>query len=82
MAASIPVVTSNRCGMPFMVAEGKSGFLVDPTDIVQIGERLKELLLSPELCQKMGAQGRAIALERFHSDAVAAKTRAVYESAI
>jgi glycosyltransferase involved in cell wall biosynthesis len=82
MAASIPVVTSNRCGMPYMVAEGKSGFLVDPTDIVQIGERLKEILLSPELCQQMGAQGRAIALERFHSDAVAAKTRAVYESAI
>lgn len=82
MAASIPVVTSNRCGMPFMVADGESGFLVDPTDIVQIGERLKELLLSSELCQKMGAQGRAIALERFHSDAVAAKTRTVYESAI
>jgi len=82
MAASIPVVTSNRCGMPYMVAEGESGFLVDPTNIVQIGERLKELLLSPELCQKMGAQGRAIALERFYSDAVAAKTRAVYESAI
>lgn len=82
MAASIPVVTSNRCGMPYMVAEGESGFLVDPTNSVQIGERLKELLLSPELCQKMGAQGCAIALERFHSDAVAAKTRAVYESAI
>jgi glycosyltransferase involved in cell wall biosynthesis len=82
MAASIPVVTSNRCGMPYMVAEGESGFLIDPTDSVQIGERLKELLLSPELCQKMGARGREIARERFHSDAVAAKTRAVYESAL
>jgi len=82
MAASVPVVTSNRCGMPYMVADGESGFLVDPTDSVQIGERLKELLLSPELCQKMGARGREIALERFHSDAVAAKTRAVYESAL
>jgi glycosyltransferase involved in cell wall biosynthesis len=81
MAASIPVVTSNRCGMPYMVADGESGFLVDPTDNIQIGERLKDLLLSPELCHKMGARGREIALERFHSDAVAAKTRAVYESA-
>jgi len=82
MAASIPVVTSNRCGMPYMVADGESGFLVDPNDSVQIGERLKELLLSPELCQKMGARGREIARERFHSDAVAIKTRAVYESAL
>lgn len=82
MAASIPVVTSNLCGMPYMVADGESGFLVDPTDSVQIGERLKELLLSPELCRKMGARGREIALARFHSDVVAAKTREVYESAL
>ncbi|MDO8954855.1 MAG: glycosyltransferase family 4 protein [Gammaproteobacteria bacterium] len=82
MAASIPVVTSNRCGIPYMVADGESGFLVDPTDSIQIGERLKELLLSPELCRKMGTRGREIALARFHSDAVAAKTRAIYESAL
>lgn len=80
MAASIPVVTSNRCGMPYMVADGESGFLVDPTNSVQIGERLKELLFSPELCRKMGDRGREIALARFHSDVVAAKTRAVYEN--
>lgn len=82
MAASIPVVTSNRCGMLYMVAEGESGFLVDPTDSVQIGERLKRLLLSPELCLKMGTRGREIAMARFHSDVVAAKTRAVYESTL
>jgi glycosyltransferase involved in cell wall biosynthesis len=82
MAASIPVVTSNRCGMPYMVENGESGFLVDPTNSVQIGERLKELLLSPELCQKMGVRGREIAMARFHSDVVATKTRAVYESVL
>jgi glycosyltransferase involved in cell wall biosynthesis len=80
MAASIPVVTSDRCGMPYMVADGKSGFLVDPTDNVQIGERLRELLDSPELCKKMGTLGREIALARFHSDVVAEKTRDVYDS--
>ncbi len=80
MAASIPVVTSNRCGMPYMVTDGESGFLIDPTNSVQIGSRLKELLLSPTLCRKMGACGREIALSRFHSDVVAAKTRAVYEN--
>lgn len=80
MAASVPVVTSNRCGMPYMVADGESGFLVDPTDSAQIGERLKQLLLSSDLCQKMGARGREIALERFHPDVVAAKTRQVYQN--
>ncbi len=80
MAASIPVVTSNRCGMPYMVTDGESGFLIDPTNSEQIGTRLKELLRSPSLCRQMGARGREIALSRFHSDVVAAKTRAVYDN--
>jgi len=80
MAASIPVVTSNRCGMPYMVADGESGFLVDPTDSAKIGERLKQLLLSPDLCRTMGARGREIALARFHPDVVAAKTQQVYQN--
>lgn len=82
MAASIPVVTSNRCGMPYMVDNGESGYLVDPLDSIQIGERLKELLLCPELCRRMGAKGRQIALARFHPDVVAAKTWKVYESLV
>lgn len=82
MAASIPVVTSNCCGMPYMVADRLSGYLVDPSDTVQIGDSLKTLLLSDDLCHQMGACGHNIALERFHSDVVAAKTRKVYESVL
>lgn len=82
MAAGIPVVTSNRCGMPYMVEEGVSGFLVDPTDTEQIGDRLRMLLASVELRGALGARGRTIALSRFHSDVVARKTREVYEQTI
>ena len=32
MAPGVLVVTSNRCGMPSMVRDGESGFLVDPND--------------------------------------------------
>jgi len=79
MAAGIPVITSNRCGMPFMVTHEKSGYLIDPFDISQIGERLNELLQSKERRQSMGAEGRKMALSRFHPDVVAQKTYAVYE---
>lgn len=80
MAAGIPVIASNRCGMPFMVAHGKSGYLIDPSDTAQIGERLKELLQSKEQRQNMGTEGRRIARSRFHPDVVAQKTYAVYAS--
>jgi glycosyltransferase involved in cell wall biosynthesis len=78
MAAGIPVVTSNRCGMPFMVREGQTGFLIDPESTDQIAQRLDELLASPELAGRMGQAGHQTAMDRFHPRAVAEKTLAVY----
>lgn len=79
MAASIPVVASNRCGMPYMIEDGASGFLIDPLNPTQVGMRLSELLCSAELRRRMGARGREIALSRFHPDVVAKKTYDIYK---
>lgn len=82
MAAEVPVVTSNRCGMPYMVRDGESGFLVDPHDPHDIARRLRQLLGDDALRYAMGAKGREIALDRFHPAKVAARTREVYRRAI
>jgi len=82
MAAGVPVVTSNRCGMPYMVRDGESGFLVDPNDPDDIARRLGQLLDNGELRWSMGAKGREIARDRFHPAKVAARTRDVYLRAI
>ena len=78
MAAGVPVVTSNRCGMPYMVRDGESGFLVDPEDPDDIARRLGQVLENDALRRSMGAKGREIALDRFHPLKVAARTREVY----
>jgi glycosyltransferase involved in cell wall biosynthesis len=78
MAASLPVVTSNRCGMPYMVRDCTSGYLVDPFAVDQIADRLHRLLNDLDLNRKMGRKGREIALDRFHPDVVARRTREVY----
>jgi glycosyltransferase involved in cell wall biosynthesis len=78
MAAGIPVIASDRCGMPYMIREGQTGFLIDPESTERIADRLAELIGSPPLCQRMGESGRRVAMERFHPHAVAEKTRAVY----
>lgn len=82
MAAGIPVVTSNRCGMPYMVRDSESGFLVDPNDTNDIALRLKEILTDDALRRSMGAKSGEIALDRFHPTKVAARTRQVYIRAI
>ena len=82
MAAGVPVVTSNRCGMPYMVRDGESGYLVDPNDPEDIAWRLEQLLGDENLRTAMGAKSREIAKDRFHPAAVARRTRDVYLRAI
>ena len=82
MAVGVPVVTSNRCGMPYMVRDGESGFLVDPNDPDDIAWRLGQVLSDDDLRRQMGAKSREIALDRFHPTRVAERTVEVYRRAI
>ena len=78
MAAGVPVVTSNRCGMPYMVRDGESGYLVDPFSPKDIARRLGRILRDDTLRSAMSRRSREIALDRFHPEAVARRTREVY----
>jgi glycosyltransferase involved in cell wall biosynthesis len=82
MAAGVPVVTSNRCGMPYMVRDGETGFLVDPNNSDDIASRLRTLLENGALRKQLGDKGREIAFDRFHPDRVARRTYDVYSRAI
>jgi len=82
MAAGVPVVTSNRCGMPFMVRQGVTGFLTDPEDIDGLKDGLKKFLSDDSFRHAAGAAARADAVARFHPEAVAKKTLEVYRQVI
>lgn len=82
MAASVPVVTSNRCGMPYMIRHGESGYLVNPFDVSNIARRLKQLLQHNDLRDLMGKCAHTIALDRFHPEKVARRTREIYLEAV
>jgi glycosyltransferase involved in cell wall biosynthesis len=82
MAAGVPVIASNRCGMPFMVEEGESGYLVEPDNVEQIADRIRRIVSSEQLTGRMGKKGKEIALRRFHYKVVAEATIKVYEEII
>ncbi len=82
MAAGLPVIASNRCGMPFMVAENETGFLIDPDDTAQVAGRLKQLLQDPAAARRMGRAGRLVAEQRFAPWKVAEQTRALYQKLV
>lgn len=82
MAAGVPVVTSNVCGMPTMIDEGENGFLVEPRDHGLIADRLWMLLGDPERQSRMGSIARRMAQDTYHPQAVVEATVNLYRRMI
>ncbi len=61
----LPVVASDRGGLPEIVQEGQTGLIVPAEDPAQLAEKLRLLLLDGELRRRYGAAARARALAVF-----------------
>ena len=59
MQYELPVVSTYEGGIPDVVEDGVTGFLVPQKDSVALAERLELLIKDPELRKKMGSAGRA-----------------------
>jgi glycosyltransferase involved in cell wall biosynthesis len=80
MAAGRPVVATRVGGVPDLVADSVTGFLVPPGDAGALAARLTRLFNDAALRREMGLQARQAA-GRFRAPQVAAAYRAVYELA-
>jgi len=58
MMSSLPVVATNWSGLPDIVVEGETGYMVPPRDATSVADRLELLIKNPELRKRMGAAGR------------------------
>lgn len=59
MAMGLPVVSTWHGGIPELVEDGVSGYLVPERDAEAIAHKLTELINHPETWPQMGAAGRA-----------------------
>jgi starch synthase len=96
MSCGAPVVASAVGGIPEIVVDGVTGYLVPyqpsgdafgspaspPEFTSALAERVNQLLAAPEVAKKFGAAGRQRALSEFTWEAVAAKTLAVYQEVL
>jgi len=82
MAAGVPVVASNKCGIPDMIEHGKSGLLIDPDDEFELPNAIGALLRDSNLRNTIGEQAKIVAQNRFHPSSVAKKTTEVYTQVI
>ena len=96
MACEVPVVASAVGGIPEVVVEDETGFLVpvdqyeetpftpkDPDQFAQdLADRLNQLMRDPALRIPMGLAGRRRAEELFSWAAIARRTKALYEQVL
>jgi alpha-maltose-1-phosphate synthase len=86
MACETAVVASRVGGIPEIVVEGETGYLVgydaNDTDAftTQLATRIKQLLDDPARAQEMGKRGRRRVIEKFGWPAIAKTTADLYES--
>lgn len=81
-SAGKPVVATNVGGLPEMVDERQTGFLVEPRDAGALAERITQLLLDPELRTRMGTNAKRKIEVECSPDVVAEKTLAAYRHAL
>ncbi len=67
MATGLPVVTTRIAGIPELVEDGVSGFVVPPGDAATLASRLATLIDDPERAAAMGAAGRAKVVAEYDS---------------
>lgn len=79
MAAGRPVVGTAVGGIPEVVDDGCTGFLVPPTNPLALAERIVALLNAPERRQAMGAAGRLRVERHFEFAAHANRYRELFE---
>lgn len=68
MAAGTPVIGSDVGGIPEMVKDGVTGFLVPPGDEITLAERLRWVLEHPEETCEMGCRARTFASTFFSTE--------------
>ncbi len=88
MACETAVVASRVGGIPEIVVDGETGYLVDydesdPAGFARgLAERLERVLADPDLAARMGAAGRRRVLERFTWPAIADRTVELYRGLV
>jgi colanic acid/amylovoran biosynthesis glycosyltransferase len=81
-ATGLPVVSTWHAGVPEVVVDGKTGFLVKERDANELAVRLLCLIDHPEDWSKLGSAGREHVSGHFDVMVLARELEEIYERAL
>ena len=79
-ARGLPVLSTQHSGIPEVVVDGKSGFLVPERDVDALVDRLSYLIEHPELWPEMGRAGRDFVEKYYDIDKLNRHLVEIYEA--
>jgi glycosyltransferase involved in cell wall biosynthesis len=80
MACGRAVVATDAGDAPYLIEDGKTGFVVPKEDGAVLADRIAALFKDGELCRRMGNAGRTKAEQAFGLDRLLSETFAVYRA--
>lgn len=81
-AAGLPVVATRVGGLPDIVVDGETGFLIAPGDAEELHRRLAQLVADRALTRRLGEAGRRRAVTRFDARRCAERLLDVLRAAV
>ncbi|HIK07843.1 MAG TPA: glycosyltransferase [Trichormus sp. M33_DOE_039] len=79
MAMGLPVISTRHGGIPELVEDGVSGFLVPERDVDAIANKLSYLITHPELWENMGKAGRNCVENKYDMNKLNDELVAIYQ---
>lgn len=79
-ASGLPVVSTRHAGIPDVVVEGKTGFLVDERDVHTMADHIITLARDPQLAATMGRAARSRIVDNFSMERSVNKLWQIIES--
>lgn len=81
-AAGMPVLTTRHSGIPEVIRDGESGFLVPEHDVAALAERMLHLANHPEAWPQMGRAGRRHVEEHYDCEKLSRQVVDIYRETI
>lgn len=80
MSYGLPVISTPVGGIPELVIDGETGFLISPGDVAALVEKINLLLSDSTLREQMGGNGRQHIQEKFDTKTMIQELFALYEA--
>ncbi|HEX2121464.1 MAG TPA: N-acetyl-alpha-D-glucosaminyl L-malate synthase BshA [Thermoanaerobaculia bacterium] len=82
MTSEVPVIATRSGGLPEVVNDGETGYLLPVGDVESMARCGIEILRDDALRRKMGRRAREVAVERFDEQWIVPRYREMYENVI